>query len=109
MHARTLLFAISLLACSSSSSTEGSTTDGGGDGPGSDTVGADGGGGWAVNAAACPDTGGVCDAWLDTTVDAHGCPALVLNGSKCCGCPPLKDSGIDGDAAEETSSDASGD
>jgi hypothetical protein len=99
-----------VLACGGSTSSGGGGPDGGGNGTdgatsadgggvccpitGTPPCGCAGGGGWAASASACT-TGGTCDAWMATTVDAHGCPALVLDGSKCCGCPPIRDAGAD--------------
>jgi hypothetical protein len=60
---------------------------------GSPPCGCAGGGGWAATASACLQ-GGACDAWFDTTIDSHGCVALVGNTSKCCGCP-IRDASAD--------------
>jgi hypothetical protein len=133
MRSSLALVALLVVACSSSSSGD-ATTDGGGDtsttdGPTSDTIsdaiaadgggvccpivgappcGCVGGGGWAESASQCPSPVAACDAWFDTSTDSHGCTILVHDGSKCCGCPPLVDSGKgDGDAVTDVSDAAS--
>lgn len=53
-----------------------------------------GGGGWAASAKDCPNVA-TCDVWFDTVTDAHGCPALVQNATKCCLCGPPLEAGSD--------------
>ena len=103
-------------ACGTSQTTgDGGTTPADGGGVccplvGSAPCGCAGGGGWAESADKC-STAGVCDAWMESSTDSHGCAILVENGSKCCGCPPIKDSGPEAasDAASDGATEASGD
>ena len=103
------IFAVAIVACSSTTTTDAGSEDASAESgafvccPIVGTQCSYGGGGWATSADQCSKTM-IFDAYEDITTDDHGCPTLKSNLSKCCGCVPMMDSGID--ATSDAPSDA---